>query len=233
MGLARAGIDWIDKPAAGFELARRERAELGDRVAGKELRRDPVLHVRGHGLQRLLADFGKVPGLVDHPAHLAAHAERAGLARVPAAHRAPQRHPPDPLRRLERVADRLPAARGCHVRAVIAPFHAKGAPSRRSARSGRARTTSRLPASLAVSLWSSPARTRPTSIEPVNVSSSREWKASSLKAASHGCDALRIEAEPVHPSHIAGVLDLDASIHDDGKAARLRNARAFLVDHRN
>ena len=56
---------------------------------------------------------------VDHPAHLAAHAERARLARVLAAHRAPQRHPPHTVRRLERVADCLPAARGCHRLHVV------------------------------------------------------------------------------------------------------------------
>src|SRR3984893_3478400 len=53
-----------------------------------------------------------------------------------------------------------------------------------------------------------------------------------LKAAAHGRDALRVEAEPVHPSRIAGVFDLDAPIHDDGETPRLRNAPALLVDHR-
>ena len=107
--LSRAGVDRIDEPAARFELTRRERSELGNGVTRKELRRDPVLHVRSHGLQRLLADFGKMPRFVDHAAHLATHAERARFARVPAAHRAPQRHPPHTIRRLERVADCLPA----------------------------------------------------------------------------------------------------------------------------
>ena len=46
-----------------------------------------------------------------------------------------------------------------------------------------------------------------------------------LKAAAHRRDALGVEAEPVHPSDVAGVLDLDAAIHDDRQAARLRDAR--------
>ena len=62
-----------------------------------------------------LQTSGKVAGLVDHPAHLAAHAERAGLARVPAAHRAPQRQPADAVRHAQRVEDRAPAAGGCRV----------------------------------------------------------------------------------------------------------------------
>jgi hypothetical protein len=53
-----------------------------------------------------------------------------------------------------------------------------------------------------------------------------------LQAAADRCDALRIEAKPVHPSRVPGVLDLDAAIHDDGKTAGVRDAGAGLVDHR-
>ena len=154
--LSRAGVDRIDEPAARFQLTRRKGSELGNGVTRKELRRNAVLHVGGHRLQRLLADFGKMPRFVDHPALLAAHAERARLARVPASHRAPQRHPAHAIRRLERVADCLPATCRCHVRDVITTSRAEGERSRRSARCGRARTKSRLPASLEVSAWSSP-----------------------------------------------------------------------------
>src|SRR5438270_7524758 len=53
-----------------------------------------------------------------------------------------------------------------------------------------------------------------------------------LKTAAHGGDALRIEAEPVHAADVAGVLDLDAAIHDHRETAGFGDARAFLVDHR-
>ena len=36
----------------------------------------------------------------------------------------------------------------------------------------------------------------------------------------------------VHPPGVAGVLDLEAQIHDDRQAAILRDARTFLGDHR-
>ena len=67
---------------------------------------------------------------------------------------------------------------------------------------------------------------------PEEAQKPRSLPDSLLKAAAHGRDALGVEAEPVHPSDVAGVLDLDAAIHDDGEAARLGDARAFLVDHR-
>src|SRR5687767_1770836 len=52
-----------------------------------------------------------------------------------------------------------------------------------------------------------------------------------LKSAANRRYTLGVEAEPVHPSHVARVLDLDASVHDDREAARFRDARAFLIDH--
>ena len=113
VGRARGRVERIDEPAAGLELARRQRAQLGDRVAREEVRRDAGLHVRHHRLQRLLADFREVAGLVDHAAHLAAHAERARLARVAAAHGAPQRQPAGLVGHPQRVTDRLPAAARC------------------------------------------------------------------------------------------------------------------------
>ena len=36
----------------------------------------------------------------------------------------------------------------------------------------------------------------------------------------------------MHTACVAGVLDLDAAVHDHCKAAILRDAGAFLVDHR-
>ena len=41
-----------------------------------------------------------------------------------------------------------------------------------------------------------------------------------LKSAAHGGDALGVEAEPVHPSHVAGVFDLEAPIHHRPTAHR-------------
>ena len=52
-----------------------------------------------------------------------------------------------------------------------------------------------------------------------------------LQPAAHRGDALRVEAEPVHAADVARVLDLEAAIHDHRHAARLGDARAFLVDH--
>src|SRR5271167_911888 len=53
----------------------------------------------------------------------------------------------------------------------------------------------------------------------------------SLKTASNRGDPPRVEAEPVHPAHVARVLDLEAAIHDDGNAAILGDPRRLLVDH--
>src|SRR4249920_1652054 len=53
-----------------------------------------------------------------------------------------------------------------------------------------------------------------------------------LDAAAHRRDPLGVEAEPVHPSDVAGVFDLDAPVHDDGQSAGLGNPPAFFVDHR-
>jgi hypothetical protein len=41
-----------------------------------------------------------------------------------------------------------------------------------------------------------------------------QWMAL-LQATANRCDSLSVEAEPVHSSRVAGVLDLDATIHDD------------------
>ena len=49
-----------------------------------------------------------------------------------------------------------------------------------------------------------------------------------LQAATHGCDALRVEAEPVHPPDVARVLDFQAAVHDDRHAASFGDARRFL-----
>ena len=35
-----------------------------------------------------------------------------------------------------------------------------------------------------------------------------------LQATAHRCDSLGVEAEPVHSSDVAGMLDLEAGIHD-------------------
>ena len=36
-----------------------------------------------------------------------------------------------------------------------------------------------------------------------------------LQTAANGGDPLSVEAEPVHSARVAGMLDLDATIHDD------------------
>ena len=41
-----------------------------------------------------------------------------------------------------------------------------------------------------------------------------------LQAAADRGHALRVEAEPVHAPDVAGVLDLDAPVHDHRQAAR-------------
>src|SRR5215467_10383778 len=52
-----------------------------------------------------------------------------------------------------------------------------------------------------------------------------------LKPAADGRDALRVEAEPVHPAQVARVLDLEAAVHDHCHAAVLRDPRGLLIDH--
>ena len=52
-----------------------------------------------------------------------------------------------------------------------------------------------------------------------------------LETAANGRDPLGVEAEPVHTSDVAGVLDFDAPIHDHRQAALFGDTRAFLVDH--
>src|ERR1700743_933181 len=52
-----------------------------------------------------------------------------------------------------------------------------------------------------------------------------------LQPGPDGRDALRVEAEPVHPAHVAGVLHLDAAVHDHRQPAVLRDLRALGVDH--
>ena len=46
-----------------------------------------------------------------------------------------------------------------------------------------------------------------------------------LKSAAERRDALRIEAEPVHPADESGVFDLDASIHHDTSGGWLTDSR--------
>ena len=53
----------------------------------------------------------------------------------------------------------------------------------------------------------------------------------SLEASADGGDPTRVEAEPVHPAHVARVLDFEAAVHDDRQAAVLGDPRCLLVDH--
>ena len=89
-----SGVDGEDDAAGGFEFAGGEGAELIEGVTGEELGGDSGLHVGGHGLEGLFADFGEEAALVDHAAELSSHAERAGLAGVFGKHRADERVPP-------------------------------------------------------------------------------------------------------------------------------------------
>ena len=52
-----------------------------------------------------------------------------------------------------------------------------------------------------------------------------------LKAAPYGSDALSVETQPVHPSHVAGVFNLDAPIHDDREPTFFPDTRAVLIDY--
>src|SRR3982750_3188570 len=48
------------------------------------------------------------------------------------------------------------------------------------------------------------------------------YSAPLLQAAADRGDALRVESEPVHPSDVAGMFDLQAAIHDDRETAGFR-----------
>src|SRR5882757_2190847 len=52
-----------------------------------------------------------------------------------------------------------------------------------------------------------------------------------LEPGTDGRDALRVEAEPVHPARVAGVLNLEATVHDHRYATVLGDPRPLLVDH--
>ena len=56
-------------------------------MARPEVGGDRGLHVGGHGLNRLLADFGERAPFVDHPTRLAPHPQGAGLAGILATQR--------------------------------------------------------------------------------------------------------------------------------------------------
>src|SRR6267378_8102677 len=53
----------------------------------------------------------------------------------------------------------------------------------------------------------------------------------SLEPGADGRDALGVEAEPVHPAHVARVLNLEAAVHDHRHAAVFGDLRAVGVDH--
>ena len=80
-------------------------------------RLDRSLHVSDHGLQTLLADFGKATFFVDHPAFLAAHAQGTSLACVWSAHGLDQFPQPS---RLTTFFDRVP---DCSKSTAAANFH--------------------------------------------------------------------------------------------------------------
>src|SRR6201989_2227332 len=52
-----------------------------------------------------------------------------------------------------------------------------------------------------------------------------------LEPGADGRDALGVEAEPVHPAHVARVLNLKAAVHDHRHAAVFGDLRAFFIDH--
>src|ERR1700730_2509849 len=52
-----------------------------------------------------------------------------------------------------------------------------------------------------------------------------------LQPGADGRDALGVEAEPVHPAHVAGVLPLDAAVHDHRQPAVLPGLGALGVNH--
>ncbi len=74
--------DRLHQAATMFQIVGRERFQLFDAVSAPEVGLDRALHIRRHGLQRLLANFGKAANLVDHPAALPAHPQGTCLASV-------------------------------------------------------------------------------------------------------------------------------------------------------
>ncbi len=90
MRVAWAGKKRLGEPAAPFQLTRRKTAQLGDAEALEKLGPQPLLHVGDHGLQRFLADFRPMAGLIAHAAGLAAHAQGAGLASIARPQRLPK-----------------------------------------------------------------------------------------------------------------------------------------------
>src|SRR5208283_4935078 len=52
-----------------------------------------------------------------------------------------------------------------------------------------------------------------------------------LEPGADGRDALRVEAEPVHPAYVTRVLNLETAVHDHRHAAVLGDPRALAVDH--
>jgi len=83
--VALAADDGEGQSAEGLALRAGQRREGGDVVGGQIPLSDDPAHVGGLGLHRLLADLGEVALLIHHAAGLAAHAEGARLAGVPAA----------------------------------------------------------------------------------------------------------------------------------------------------
>ena len=105
----------LHKPAGMFQLIRRERLQLGQRIGFKKRRLHGALHVGNHRLQRLFTDLRKPADLVDHSSLLAAHAKRAGLAGVFGSHRLPERPQAASLASLfERIGNRAPSSARCH-----------------------------------------------------------------------------------------------------------------------
>ena len=46
-----------------------------------------------------------------------------------------------------------------------------------------------------------------------------------------GADSLGVETEPMHPTHISRMLDLDAAIHDDLHPSGFGDGNTFRADH--
>src|SRR5690606_34229331 len=83
-------MDGLNEPTAGLQLLRSELLKLGCRIGVPEFRADGPLHVGGHGLQRLLAEFRKAASLVDNASSLAPHSQGACLAGILGAHGLPE-----------------------------------------------------------------------------------------------------------------------------------------------
>ena len=81
-GVQGTGVEGPGEPARRLELPGTHPGEAAEIVVFEEVVRYGSCHVGGHGLDGLLAHFGEVAGLVDHPAELAAHPQGAGLAGV-------------------------------------------------------------------------------------------------------------------------------------------------------